>query len=123
MRTLFGLHLLLALYSLSGILSKLASQYSFMSEGFIACYGGMILVLGAYALGWQQVIKRLPLTTAYANRAVTVIWGVIWGVLLFHEDVTAAKVIGAAIVLVGVILYATADSSQLPKSADDGDVG
>jgi hypothetical protein len=87
-RTLLGLHALLALYSLCSICGKLAAGFEFMSPGFILCYGSMILVLGLYAIGWQQVIKRMPLTSAYANKAVTIVWGIVWGVLLFHEAVT-----------------------------------
>lgn len=108
-KVLFALHLLLMLFSTSGIFSKTAAQYPFMSTPFILAYGGMIVVLGIYALGWQQVIKRLPLTTAYANRAVTVVWGIIWGVVLFHEQVSVPKLVGAGIVLAGVALFAVAD--------------
>ncbi len=109
---LIGLHALLALFSTSGIFSKLAAGYPFLSLGFILCYGGMICVLGVYAIGWQQVIKRMPLTTAYANRAVTVVWGIVWGALLFGESVTWQKVLGALVVLAGVALYALAGDEE-----------
>lgn len=108
-KTLLGLHALLALYSLCSICGKLASGFGFMSPGFVLCYGGMILVLGLYAIGWQQVIKRMPLTSAYANKAVTIVWGIVWGVLLFHETVTPAKLLGAAVVLAGVVLFSLSD--------------
>ena len=108
-RVLLALHLLLMLYSCSGILSKIASGLPFMGWQFILCYGAMIGILGIYAIGWQQVIKRMPLTSAYANRAVTVIWGIIWGALLFHEEISPLKVLGALIVLSGVVLFAFAD--------------
>lgn len=119
LKVLFLLHLLLMLYSTSGILSKTAAKCPFMSPGFILSYGGMIAVLGVYAIGWQQVIKRIPLTTAYANRAVTVIWGIIWGAVLFHEGVSPLKVVGALVVLAGVVLFALADSED--ASATDGE--
>ena len=64
---LLALHILLAVYSLSGVLSKLASGFSFSDIGFYLCYCGILALLGIYAIGWQQIIKRLPLTTAYAN--------------------------------------------------------
>jgi drug/metabolite transporter (DMT)-like permease len=102
---MIALHLLLVLFSFSGITSKMAAQYPFMSWGFIFHYGLMVAVLGVYAIGWQQVIKRMPLTVAYANKAVTLIWGLVWGLLLFHEQITATKFLGAVIVLVGVVLY------------------
>lgn len=109
MKTLLGLHALLALYSLCSICGKLAAGFPFMSIGFILSYGGMIAVLGIYAIGWQQVIKRMPLTAAYANKAVAIVWGLVWGFLLFHETVSLGKVIGAAIVLGGVVLFSLAD--------------
>lgn len=111
-KVLIALHALLLLFSTSGIFSKLASGYPFMSAGFIICYGGMVCVLGVYAIGWQQIIKRLPLTTAYANRAVTVVWGVVWGTVLFGESVTLQKVLGAVVVLFGVALYALAGDDE-----------
>lgn len=111
-KVLIALHALLLLFSTSGIFSKLASGYPFMSAGFIICYGGMVCVLGVYAIGWQQIIKRLPLTTAYANRAVTVVWGIVWGTVLFGEPVTWQKVLGAVVVLFGVALYALAGDDE-----------
>lgn len=111
-KTLLALHALLALYSLCSICGKLAAGFEFMSPGFVLCYGGMIGVLGVYAIGWQQVIKRMPLTSAYANKAVTIVWGIVWGVLLFREAVTPAKLIGAAVVLAGVVLFSVADGEE-----------
>lgn len=112
---LLALHILLAVYSLSGVLSKLASGFSFSDIGFYLCYCGIIALLGVYAIGWQQIIKRLPLTTAYANKAVTVVWGIIWGILLFSEEINLFKALGAVVVLAGVALYAVADNSTEEK--------
>ena len=66
-------------------------------------------MLAFYAVGWQQIIKRLPLTTAFANKAVTVVWGMVWGLLFFHESITIGKVIGAVLVIIGVVVYSYAD--------------
>lgn len=112
---LLALHILLAVYSLSGVLSKLASGFSFSDIGFYLCYCGILALLGIYAIGWQQIIKRLPLTTAYANKAVTVVWGIIWGILFFSEQVNLFKILGAAVVLAGVALYAVADNATEGK--------
>lgn len=118
-RALVALHVMLAVYSLSSVCAKLAAGFDFMSLGFIACYGGMIALLGVYAIGWQQVIKRLPLTYAYANKAVTVLWGIVWGVILFQERVSPLKILGALIVLVGVVLFSLAERDEAAKK--DGD--
>ena len=106
------LHLLLFVYSMSGIFSKLASKESFFSVRFCLYYACISLLLGIYAIGWQQIIKRLPLTTAFANKAITVLWGLMWGVVIFHEKVTAGKLIGVALVIAGVALFALADKES-----------
>lgn len=108
-KTLCALHLMLMVYSISGICSKLAGRYPFLSLKFCFFYGIVILLLGFYAIGWQQIIKRIPLTLAFANKAVTVIWGSIWGVLFFQETITVGKIIGTMLVVAGIVLYAYSD--------------
>lgn len=61
------LHVILGIYAGSSVCSKLAAQQPFLSAAFIVLYGLMLLALVTYAAGWQQVIKHLPLTTAYAQ--------------------------------------------------------
>lgn len=106
-KTILALNILLMFFSLGGIFSKLASKQSFLSLKFILCYGSLLFIMFVYAIGWQQVIKRLPLTMAYANRAVTIVWGIIWGLLFFNEKLNVGKIIGAVIVIAGVLLYVT----------------
>ncbi|MEG1825682.1 MAG: DMT family transporter [Gordonibacter sp.] len=107
-----SLHLLLVLYSLTDLFGKAAAGFSFTDPLFFLCYGGVLLVLFVYAIGWQQLIKRLPLTTAFANKAITVFWGLVWGVLFFQEDLTPLKVMGAGIVVAGVVLFSRADNEE-----------
>ena len=103
-KTLLSLQLLLAFYSLSSVCSKMAAQEEFLSAKFILYYGAVILFLGIYAVVWQQILKKLPLVMAYMNKAVTVIWGMIWGVVFFGESITFNKIIGCFIIVVGVCL-------------------
>lgn len=105
----FLLHLLLLFYSVGGICSKLAGRESFLSLRFILFYGGLLVIMLVYAVGWQQIIKRMPLTTAYSNKAVGLLWSTLWGVLLFQEHLTLRMVIGAVIVLCGVVMVVRAD--------------
>lgn len=111
-----ALHILLLFYSFGGVCSKIASGTPFLSVKFIVYYGGLIAVLGVYAIVWQQIIKRLPLTFAYSNKAVTVVWGMIWGMCFFGETITAQKAIGAVIVIVGVILYSLSDKKLVDNN-------
>jgi drug/metabolite transporter (DMT)-like permease len=105
------LHILLVLYSLSAVFSKLASVEPFLSFKFCMFYGMVFFLLALYALCWQQIIKHLPLTVAYANKAITVVWGILWGMLIFGEKLTSGKVIGAVFVICGIVLYAVSDGS------------
>ena len=52
------------------------------------------MILGIYALLWQQVIKKFELSVAYANKAVTLLWALIWGIFIFHEKITVFKTAG-----------------------------
>lgn len=97
------LHVLLIIYSLFGMFSKIASQYTFLSLKFCLCYAVVIVNLGIYAICWQQIIKNMPLVTAFANKAVTIVWGIIWGKLFFDEKITVQKIVGAIIIIIGIV--------------------
>ncbi len=106
------LHIILGVYAGSSVCSKLAARQPFLSLAFVLLYGAMLLALVVYALGWQQVIKHLPLTTAYANKAVTVVWGIVLGALLFDESVTPRQLLGAAVIIAGIVLFVQADQKE-----------
>ena len=98
------LHVLLFVYSLCGVFSKLASKNEFLSFEFILFYGLSIFILGVYAILWQQILKKFQLTTAFFNKAITIVWGMLWGFLIFHETVKPNMIIGAFVVLLGISL-------------------
>ena len=106
------LHIVLLIFSITSIASKFASGADFLSVKFCLCYGIVFAGLGVYAICWQQVIKHMPLVTAYANKAVTVIWGIVFGYLLFDEAITIRKILGGVIVIAGVYLIVTADAME-----------
>lgn len=109
MKRYLALHSILLLYSLAGVFSKLASGQPFLTLRFCLLYSGVLAILGFYALAWQQIIKRLPLTTAFANKAVTTAWGLVWGALFFHESITLGKVLGVALIILGVALFSRSE--------------
>lgn len=101
------LQIILAVYSTSGVLMKTAALQSSANMKLCLCYGAAILLLGLYAVVWQQIIKRIPLTVAFASKAITVVWGIIWGAVFFHEAITAGKVIGAILIIAGIVIFST----------------
>ena len=116
-RVLLILHLFMAVYSLTNVAAKFAGQADFLSFKFILFYGIDLFGLFIYAIGWQQIIKHLPLITAYANRGVTVIWGIIWGYFIFNEPITIQKIAGAVIIVAGIVLIVTEDAKEETKDA------
>lgn len=100
----FVLHLTILLFSCAGIFSKLAATNEFLSGRFILFYGMSLAVMFVYAILWQQVLKRMLLSTAYINCSVSVVWGILWGVLFFEETLKVTTILGAVIVLAGVLL-------------------
>lgn len=109
-----ALHIILAIYSISGILSKMAAKTTFLNLDFCLYYLGIILILGIYAIVWQQIIKELPLTVAFANKAVTVLWGIIWGIIIFDETISPVQTVGAILIIIGIVLYSI-DSGENEK--------
>mgnify|MGYP004513826279 FL=1 len=114
-KTYILLHILLMFYSMSGICSKIAAGTQFLSFKFFVNYGCVLALLVLYAIGWQQIIKKLPLTLAFANKAVTIFWGMVWGILVFHERVSLGKIVGALMVIAGVVLYSISDKREGEK--------
>lgn len=111
-QTYMGLHLMLMVYSICSVCSKKASSEELFSIKFLLYYGCVFFLLVVYAIIWQQIIKKMPLTTAYANKAVTVVWGIVWGMLFFDEFITVGKIVGAILVGVGIVIYSLADSKE-----------
>ena len=111
-KVFLALHLLLLLFAGTTVLSKLAAGETFLSLRFCLFFGGEFVLLGIYALGWQQILKRLPLTVAYTNKAVTLVWSMVFGVLLLHEQIRLKQVIGCALAVAGVLLFVKADGEE-----------
>ena len=102
--------------SLGGICSKLAASKRFLSFEWIVLYGLLLLSLAIYAVAWQQILKVIPLNTAYTGKSSGVVWTMLWGVLIFHENLNFIHFISAAFIIAGVILMTTSG-----KKKDEGE--
>ena len=98
------LQLIVLVYTLSGVAGKFASGNEFLSWRFILFYGLELVILGVYALLWQQAIKKFDLSVAYANRAVAILWSMLWAVLFFSEKIKVTNIIGVIIIIAGTII-------------------
>lgn len=91
------------IYSLSSLFSKTALYNNPTIIHIIFFYGLSLMMLGIYAIIWQQVLKRMELTVAFSNKGITIIWGLIFGTVFFKEQVTIGMIIGSMIVIAGIV--------------------
>ena len=85
--------------SLGGVFQKFAAAYPPLSTMFLLYYGCSLATLFFYAFLWQMILRRIPLTVAYSNRAMSTIWALVWGVLLFHEHISWNHIAGAIVLV------------------------
>ena len=95
-------------YACTSICTKMASLYEMLSWPYLLWIAGAIGVMGLYALLWQQVISRMPISTAYMFKGTSLIFVLLFSALLFGEAITLNNVIGAAIIIIGIILFSKA---------------
>lgn len=104
----FGLIGVNLIYACTSIFTKIASRQEMLSWPYLFWIAGAIGVMGLYALLWQQVIARMPLSTAYMFKGTSLIFVLLISALLFGETITKNNLIGSAIIIVGIVLYAKA---------------
>lgn len=102
------LHIAIFIYTLSSVFSKLASD-SLSKNGLftfktITILAGLVFILALYAIVWQQIIKRIDLSVAYVNKGISIIWTLIWSVVLFNENLQIMNIVGALIILAGIVV-------------------
>lgn len=94
------------LYSLSGVFSKYAAMQEFPSAAYIGYFAASLAVMGTFALAWQQVLRHIELSTAFMFKGMCIIYMLIIVHFLFGEPITIQNIIGSAIIITGIILYA-----------------
>lgn len=102
---LLGVYLL---YACTGIFSKSAAMHPFMSIGYILNVYGTVLVLGLYAILWQQIIKKIPLSTAFMFKGTGLLFALLISFFLFGETITWMNGVGAILIIGGITLFSIA---------------
>ena len=103
-KSLLLLHIGLLIYSAGFIASKYCSMQSFLSFGYFLFFGLQLLTLVIYAIIWQMVLKDMPLSVAYANKGITIVWGMLISYFIFREQITVTNMIGAFIIIAGIAI-------------------
>ena len=94
-------------YTISSVMSKEASASGDDLLRFLFFFGMEFVILGVYAILWQQMIKRFELSVAYANRSMAVVWSMVWAVFFFHDTITIQNLVGVVLVVAGTFIINT----------------
>ncbi len=113
-KELLFLQLVIMVYTGSSIAAKFAAAQEALSMEFFLFYGVEIVILGVYAILWQQIIKRFELSIAYANRAMVLVWSILWAVLIFHDEISLQNLLGIALVIIGTIVINLDTKEETP---------
>jgi drug/metabolite transporter (DMT)-like permease len=84
----------------------MASMQESFSWPYLVWFGGAVLIIGIYAILWQQILKRIELGTAYLFKGTTLIFTMLIAALLFGEAITIPNIIGSLIIITGITLLA-----------------
>ena len=95
-------------YACTSIFTKMASRQEMLSWPYLFWIAGAFGLMGLYAILWQQVIARMPLSTAYMFKGTSLVFVLLISALLFGEAITTNNLIGSAIIIAGIVLYAKA---------------
>ncbi len=112
------LQAIIVIYTISSVAAKFAGMQELLSIRFFLFCGLDAFILGIYAILWQQMIKKFDLSIAYTNRAMTLLWAVIWAVLIFREHITVQNICGVLLVIIGTIIVNTDHPIDETKSGD-----
>lgn len=104
------IQLAVILYTFSGIAGKFAAGHELLSLPFLMFIGLELFILGCYAIIWQQIIKRFPLSVAYVNRATAIFWSTLWAFLIFGERITWKNILGVIIIFAGIMVVNSDES-------------
>lgn len=103
-KLLITLQLVIIIYSISSVIAKMASRQELFSREFFFWYALEIFCLGFYAIFWQQMIKRIELSMAYANRAMVLLWSLLWSYFGFKEGISIQNIAGVILVMAGILV-------------------
>lgn len=93
-------------YACTYICMKEASLHVFLSAPYLLWILGAVGVMGVYAVLWQQILARVPLSMAYMFKGTSLIFVLLLSALLFHEGITLQNILGSVVIVSGIILYA-----------------
>lgn len=117
-KNIIQLQLVVIIYTISSVMSKIAAGYRQDIVRFVIFFALEFLILGLYAILWQQLIKKFDLSVAYANRSMALLWSILWAFIFFRDTITVKNIIGVIFVVIGTFIINLDDSSRIDATED-----
>lgn len=95
-------------YSTVSIATKFTSLQEFLSLKYFLGLSIVVTMLGIYAIIWQQILKRIELTTAYMFKGVGLVYVLLFSAFIFKETITLWNIVGASLIVCGIVWFAKA---------------
>ncbi len=104
-RNLYALAIIAIFFeSLTSPFLKLGGKYPFLSPMYLFWFCAAVVILAGYAVAWQLILERLPLTTAYLRKGISYMLIFVWAVVIFHEAITVKQVVGIIVIIIGMVV-------------------
>ncbi|MEH6409888.1 MAG: DMT family transporter, partial [Hyphomonas sp.] len=120
-----GLFSFLPLFLVSGLFeSNQVERY--MAGGWPVILASLFAIVGVSIFGhaaFYTLIKKYDVSLLSPLTLMTPIWGVIFGIVLLNEPITARLVLGSVISLSGVFVIAVRHNTRMPEAAFGKKIG
>lgn len=102
---LYSVLLLLNLfYATIIIATKWTSNFAYNSWSLIFAISLVFLLFFAYAVVWQQLLKKVSLSVAYMFKGSSIIFIMLASWLLFNESISLNNLLGCCLIIIGILI-------------------
>ncbi len=89
-------------YSCVGIFSKMASFQDYLTLWYCIYFVCIMLLLTVYAILWQIILNKIPLSQAYLFKSITIFFSLLFAYSIFGESITWKNIIGVMLIIIGL---------------------
>jgi drug/metabolite transporter (DMT)-like permease len=93
-------------YASISVATKFTSRHVFLSSYYCLGLFVVFLMMGVYAILWQQVLKRVDLSLAYMFKGSGLIFLLILCSTVLNEPITWQNLLGSVFIITGIVLFA-----------------
>tara|TARA_R110001592_G_scaffold289488_1_gene558648 strand:+ start:28 stop:930 length:903 start_codon:yes stop_codon:yes gene_type:complete len=125
MQAWVGLFSFLPLFLVSGLFESNQLE-RYLAGGWPVWLASLFAIVGVSIFGhgaFYTLIKKYDVSLLSPLTLMTPIWGVIFGIVLLNEPITARLVLGSVISLTGVFVIAVRPNTRMPEAAFGKKIG